>query len=136
MMPFLVYLVRIGICWFALLNLLHQVYGTPAPSDTDLNHAYFATCGILTIFALIGWILRSAQSKSISFVTSGIVAFLPCLGAIYFTMVIGMVHGTPWAFFYKDDQSLGFLLLAPTAVGILSGILSLIPDSVTKDFEA
>ncbi|MDE1156476.1 MAG: hypothetical protein PW735_12215 [Acidobacteriaceae bacterium] len=136
MKPFLVYLVRITVCWTVLLSLLRTQYPKASYEEAGFPHQYAITAACLTGFAIVGWVLRSDQSKGIGMATSAFIAFLFSMGVCYAIHAAGLVTGTPWEQFYREDTALGFLVLAPLVVSFLSSVLSLLPDRVTKDFEA
>jgi len=121
----LVYVIRVilaGLGSFAVMRYSYR----------DVNVApasYAVVCGLLACFALIGCLLRWRSVRPVEFLSSSCIAFLLTIGSILLSERTSFVDGLPWQAFYKDDYIVAFSVIAPLTAGLLSGLLSMIPES-------
>jgi hypothetical protein len=128
MRPIVVYLARILLCGLVCAAVLRFCYGPATQYDEGRTTSFVVVCTILTICAILGWLLRVRKSKASQAISSAAIASAICIVLIQASELTNYVDGMPWQYFYKDDYIAVFQLIAPITIAVLSGCLVLIPE--------
>ncbi len=113
------------LAWLACFAVLRYSYRGATVSTLS----YVVTCSILACCGLVSWLLRWRGVRVIEFLSSAAIAFALAIGLILLSEAANIVDGMPWQDFYKDDYIIAFLPIAPLTIGVLSGLLTLLPEA-------
>jgi len=129
MKPVIAYLVRFVLCAIGCALILLFCYRDVGGSDR--LESYLVTCSLLSLIGVVGCLLRIRITRVLSFFSAAGIALVVSFGLIALSGAYGPVVGKPWQYFYQDDYVFAFMSIAPIALAVLTGLLTLIPERRT-----